>query len=263
MRYGCLMAGAMLVSALCHAQGVGKPMVRICDDAAEWPPYSYYVRKNHEKTLELTGYSVDVIKVILTKHAIPYTIELVPWKRCLAELDAGDKYVMALSASENPDRDKQFWFSNSYYKTHYYLFYSTDSHPDGVAVHGQADLNRYRLGGIKGYAYSSLTAVNKDNMVLTGDYVELVKMLHAGRFDIFAEDYEVLAGMSEVGSYDFMGDPKLGRMPLPGVPPNEFHMIFTRKNPQGLQLMRLVNKELESMKKSGELDHLLNIYVPK
>jgi hypothetical protein len=38
-------------------------------------------------------------------------------------------------------------------------------------------------------------------------------------------------------------------------------MIFTRKNPVGLQLMMLVNKELASMKNSGELDRLLSRYV--
>ena len=263
MRYSCLMAGVLLASALCHAQDISRPMVRICDDGAEWPPYSYYVRKNHEKTSELTGYSVDVIKIILTKNAIPYEIELLPWKRCLAEIDQGDKYVMALSATENPERDKLFWFSDTYYKTHYYVFYSKVSHPSGLVLQGQDDLNHYRLGGIKGYAYSELTAVNKDQMVLTGDYIELVKMLHAGRFDIFAEDYEVIAGMSAVGSYDFMNDPKLGRTPLAGMPANEFHMIFSRKNPEGLRLMLLVNKELASMKNSGELERLLSQYVPR
>jgi len=47
------------------------------------------------------------------------------------------------------------------------------------------------------------------------------------------------------------------------MPANEFHMIFSRKNPEGLRLMLLVNKELASMKNSGELERLLSQYVPR
>ena len=261
MRYFYLMMGWMLVSALCHAQGVSKPLVRICDDAAEWPPYSYYIRKDHQKTSELTGYSIDVIKMILTKNAIPYEIELLPWKRCMAEVEQGDKYLMALSATENPEREKLFLFSDTYYQTHYYAFYSKTAYPTGLRLRAPADLNNYRLGGVKGYAYSGLPGVNTDHMTLTGDYVDLVKMLYAGRFDVFAEHYEVIEGLSEVGSYNFMTDPMLGRTAIPDTPENGFHMIFTRKNPEGQQLMSLVNKELESMRSSGELGRLLGRYV--
>jgi len=263
VRYLYVMLGLMLACALCHAQNAGKPLVRICDDGAEWPPYSYYVRKNHEKTTELTGYSVDVIKIILKKNAIPYEIKLLPWKRCLAEVEQGDNYLMALSSSENPEREKLFLFSDPYYTTHYYAFYSKAAYPSGISLHQAADLNHYRLGGVKGYAYSGLPGVNTDEMILTGNYVDLVKMLYATRFDVFAEHYEVIAGLSEIGSYNFLTDPMLGRVAVPGTPENGFHMIFTRNNPAGLQLMTLVNKELAAMKKSGELDRLLSHYIQR
>jgi len=106
-------------------------------------------------------------QIILTKHAIPYTIELLPWKRCLAELETGDKYLMALSASENPDRDKLFWFRTATIKPITTCF-TQGQHPDGVQGAWASRSDSYRLGGIKGYAYSSLTASHKRQYGVTG-----------------------------------------------------------------------------------------------
>ncbi|OHX20061.1 substrate-binding periplasmic protein [Chromobacterium sphagni] len=253
----------LFLPALSLAQDLDRSLLHICDDGDEWPPYTYYLRYNHQPTADLTGYSVDVIRRILDKHHIPFQIDLLPWKRCLSSIDSGEQYLMALSASKNPEREKQFLFSTPYYQTHYYVFYSKAKYPDGVNVAGQTDLGRYRLGGIKGYAYSALTAVNKDAMVRTVDYPTLGKMLLADRFDLFAEDYEVMVGLDKLGSAHIISDPNIGRMPLPGMPGNAFHMIFTRKNPRGAQLQQLVNQELQQMQASGQLDKLLNRYVPR
>lgn len=261
MRYAYLITAALWLAGLGQAQGEGERLVRICDDGAEWPPYSYYVRKNKQKTSELTGYSVDVITRILGKHGLPFEIVLLPWKRCLAELQRGEKYLMALSASKNPEREQHYLFSLPYYKTHYYLFYSKTRFPSGLPIKRQADLNNYRLGGVKGYAYTALSEVNKEQMIRTVSYVELAGMLRAGRIDVFAEDYEVLVGISEVGDHDLLGDPDLGRVPLPGVAENHFHMLFTKQDPRGQVLQRLVNQELRAMQRSGELERLLRQYI--
>ncbi|WP_434658213.1 substrate-binding periplasmic protein [Chromobacterium violaceum] len=237
--------------------------VRICDDGDEWPPYTYYRRTNGEPTAEITGFSVEVIGAILGKHGIPFTIALPPWKRCLASIEAGENYVMALSASKNPDRERRFLFSMPYYQTHYYVFYAKDRFPQGLKLDSQADLNRYRLGGIKGYAYSNLGTVDKDRMVRAASYPELVKMMKAGRLDVFAEDYEVMAGLASIGTLDIIGDPSIGRAPLPGANANPFHMIFSRKNPRGEALRQLIDSELEAMRRSGQLAKLLAKYVKR
>lgn len=263
MRALWLFPAWLCLSAPCQAQALDRSPLRICDDADEWPPYTYYVRKNQQQTRELTGYSVDVITRILDKQRIPFRIDLLPWKRCLSAIDNDEQYLMALSASKNPEREKQFLFSLPYYQTHYYVFYSRAKYPDGVNVAGQADLGRYRLGGVKGYAYSALTAVDKNAMLRAADYPTLARMLQADRFDLFAEDYEVLAGLDRLGVTHIVDNPAIGRMPLPGMPGNAFHMIFSRKNPRGAQLQQLVDRELRQMQASGELEQLLRRYVPR
>ncbi|AXE36546.1 hypothetical protein DK843_20990 [Chromobacterium phragmitis] len=240
-----------------------RSLVRICDDGDEWPPFTYYRRVDGKPTQEIAGYSVEVISAILNKHGIPFQINLPPWKRCLGSIEAGESYVMALSASKNPDRERRFLFSQPYYQTHYYVFYAKNRFPQGLRLDSQADLNRYRLGGIKGYAYSNLAAVDKDKMTRAASYPELVKMMKAGRLDLFAEDVEVMAGLASIGALDVINDPAVGRLPLPGANANPFHMIFSRKNPRGEALRQLVDAELETMRRSGQLARLLAKYVKR
>jgi polar amino acid transport system substrate-binding protein len=231
--------------------------VGICDDAAEWPPYVYYRRVAGKKTAEVRGNSLNVVAAIFARHGIGYDIKLLPWKRCLQEVAGGAQYQMLLSASSNPERRAAYHLSQPYYQTHYHYFYSRRAHPQGLDVRRAADLNRYALGGIYGYAYSLLGTVDKTAMVRTGNYVSLVKMLHLGRFDVFAEDIEVIEGMSKLGVYDFAGDAELAHAPLPGVEPNAFHMMFTKASPAGAALKALIDRELVLMEKSGELQKLL------
>ncbi|MCU7374644.1 transporter substrate-binding domain-containing protein [Paucibacter sp. O1-1] len=236
--------------------------VRICDDAAEWPPYSYYRREAGRKTAQLEGYSVDVITTIFAKHGIAFSIELLPWKRCLSELAAGQRYQMLLSASANPERRAGYLLSQPYYRTRYHYFYSRLRHPEGLRIEAPGDLNRYALGGINGYAYSRLEGVDLTRMQRTINYPSLIRMLQLGRIDVFAEDIEVIQGLSKLGADPLAGDPALGHAPLPGVGDNLFHMMFSKNHPLGARLKALVDRELALMESSGQLQRLLARHQP-
>ncbi|MGC0151257.1 substrate-binding periplasmic protein [Chromobacterium vaccinii] len=261
------LASLLLCLALPHAaaraEEADRSPVAICDDGDEWPPFTYYRRVDGKPTAEITGFSVEVIGAILAKHGIPFTITLPPWKRCLASIEAGENYVMALSASKSPEREKRFLFSAPYYQTHYYAFYAKNRFPRGLKLDAQSDLNRYRLGGVKGYAYTKLEAVDKSRMILAASYLELIKMMKAGRLDVFAEDYEVITGLASIGVLDAAWDADIGHAPLPGANANPFHMIFSRSNPRGEQLRQLVDEELDAMRRSGQLARLLAKYVKR
>lgn len=117
---------AVLIASTLSAQPVtlrGKT-ISICDDGAEWPPYTYYKRVNEKKTRELVGYSVDVIREILDKHGIKFKLKLLPWKRCKQEMDKGEKYQMFLSGGLNPGRVKAYYITQPYYFTTIYCFWS-------------------------------------------------------------------------------------------------------------------------------------------
>ncbi len=79
-------------------------LVGICDDVAEWPPYTYYHRENGRKTGEVRGNSLRVVEAIFARHGIRYEIQLLPWRRCLLEVAGGTRFQMLLSATSNPNR---------------------------------------------------------------------------------------------------------------------------------------------------------------
>ena len=88
--------------------------IKICDDGDEWPPFSYYQRDDGTKTKQVVGYSVDYIQSILDKQKVAFSLELLPWKRCLADVKEGAR-AMLLSASRTPEREKDYLISKPYY----------------------------------------------------------------------------------------------------------------------------------------------------
>jgi len=245
------------------AEFAGKT-IHICDDGGEWPPYSYYKRVNEKPTEETIGFSVDVIRAILSKYDIPFTLELLPWKRCQSEVLRGTNYQMFLSGSKNPTREKNYHLSEPYYSSTPYYFWSKKHHPEGLDINTPTDLAHYQLGGVRGYGYSLLKKLNVDLSAMdagASDIKALIIKLHRGRVDVFQEEWEILVGMSAIGVYDLTNDADLGRSPLPGADETQYYMMFTKQQPVGLALKTLIDRELILMKQSGRLETMFKKYL--
>jgi len=96
--------------------------VGICGDSGEWPPYIYFERDEGKKTERVAGFSIDVIGEVLDEEGIDYTIELLPWKRCLRNVEAGAASQIALDASYSEERAKSYFYSRPYYTVEPYYF---------------------------------------------------------------------------------------------------------------------------------------------
>ena len=264
---GCLIASTL------SAQSVnlkGKT-ISICDDGAEWPPYTYYERVNGEKTEELVGYSVDVIREIFTKYGIKFTLAIIPWQRCQNEVDIGTKYQMFLSGGLNPGRIKRYHISQPYYFTKLYYFWSKKNHPNGLDISNKSlkaalwDLmNKYKMGNIIGYGMGQSKSLGLDtSKVDTGakDYKALKSKILKGRVDNFQESMEVLSGLAAIGTTDIVNDPDIAYAPLPHATPRGYQMMFTKQKKIGLQLRDLVDREITQMRAIGRLDELMKKYI--
>jgi polar amino acid transport system substrate-binding protein len=264
---GCLIAGTL------SAQSVnlkGKT-ISICDDGAEWPPYTYYERVNGKKTEELVGYSVDVIREIFTKYGIKFTLAIIPWQRCQNEVDIGTKYQMFLSGGLTPGRIKRYHISQPYYFTNSYYFWSKKNHPNGLDISNKSvkaalwDLmNKYKMGSLIGYGMGRTKSLGLDtSKVDTGakDYKALKGKILKGRVDNFQESMEVLSGLAAIGATDIVNDPDIAYAPLPGTTPRGYQMMFTKQQKIGLQLRDLVDREITQMRAIGRLDELMKKYI--
>jgi polar amino acid transport system substrate-binding protein len=264
---GCLIAGTLSA----QSENLKGKTISICDDGAEWPPYTYYERENGEKTEELVGYSVDVIREIFTKYGIKFTLAIIPWQRCQNEVDIGTKYQMFLSGGLDPGRIKRYHISQPYYFTSLYYFWSNKNHPNGLDISNKSmkaalwDLtNKYKMGNIFGYGMGPLTSLGLDiSKVDTGakDYKALKVKILKGRVDNFQESMEILSGLAAIGSTDIVNDPDITYAPLPHATPRGFQMMFTKQKKIGLQLRDLVDREITHMRAIGRLDELMKKYI--
>jgi polar amino acid transport system substrate-binding protein len=229
--------------------------VAICNDDAGWPPFTYVASRDSSGAIEVKGYSVDVITAILHKAGIPFRIDLLPWKRCLNEVSRGENYQVALEASFTQERARTYWLSRPFYKINSHVFYSRRSFPQPPTVRGTADLANFRICGLRAYNYETygLNASQVDQT--SGNHAVLVKRLKLGRCDLFIEKIEVLVG-SKLTGQDLLADPDLGHLPLPGFPPSEFHMLVSRKAPQGAELLQILNAGIAEMESNHQLERL-------
>lgn len=253
-----LLASPLLVRAEQIPVGT---VIPVCDDVQEWPPFSYFQRDaSLQRTDQVNGYAIDVLNTILGRNGLHLSVQMVAWNRCLTELKEGRTYVLTPNVSYSHKRDTDYLLTRSYYSLHSFIFYSKRRYPDGLPVHSVADLKRYRLCGLLGYNYETYGLKPADMDVSANDFPTLVAKLYAGRCDLFIEKYEIIAGFTALGR-DLIGDQALGRAPLPDVPPTPFYMMISRRYPKAAALRELLNDELTSMERSGELQRLWQPYL--
>lgn len=250
-----LLAGLASGPVQAQIEALKGSTLAVCDDADEWPPYSYWQRINGKKTEQVAGYAVEVLKTIFAHNGLHYNIRLLPWARCLAELKLGTNYQLALNLSYSEERDKSYLLTRPYYSTTNYYYYSRKHHPQGLNISSVADLKRYTVCGIHGYNYTTYGLEPSEINQRAKNIPNLITMLHLGRCDLFVEKHEILMGFGAIGE-PYLKDPELGREMIRGMPPTPFHMAVSRALPQAQALKEMLDHELMQMESSGQLKSL-------
>jgi len=232
--------------------------IRICDDLGEWPPFVYFERQNGVKSDQLGGMSVKLVQIIMGHYNLEYSLELLPWKRCLMGVQEG-RYHMLLNATENEERLKNYWPSVAYSQISPYYFF-LQGQQSAPTIKRREDLANYRVGGILGYNYEYY-GLHENQVTTQGiyNYENLLARLQLGQFDIFVENIEILAGFNAVGE-PYLLRKNLAYRPIPGMPPTEIYMLFTR-NEEGKELRNRVNQVIEILEQNGEMNRLRQKYL--
>lgn len=247
------------ITALAQPNILSDKTIYICDDLAEWPPYIYFERIDNKKTDRIVGFSVDVIQAILSSQNINFEIRLLPWKRCLYEVERGENFQILLDASYSDERAEKFHISQPYYTSSPYYFYSKKHHPNGLDIQTAADLKKYRVSGISGYNYTNYGLSTEDVRATVETHEPLILQLHHNRADLFPEWFEIIQGFAKLGR-DFLADENLGYAPVPGVDSTPFHIMFP-KNELGLALKNIVDEGIAKLEASGKLQEMLQHYA--
>ncbi|WP_374438247.1 substrate-binding periplasmic protein [Inhella sp.] len=228
----------------------------LCDDANEWPPYTQYRRDAAGQPVgELTGFTVELLRLIASRHGLQLRFEMLPWARCQLQVRQGESLGL-LNAIRTPERDREFLVSAPLYETRLLYVWSRQQHPNGLGLKRQQDLQHWRVGGLKGYSYSQMEDVNLRGMTRVRSYEALLEMLRLQRVDLVLVNENVLQGRALLGLEAFRDARSFGVAPLPERKPSVFHLMFTRTRPEGALLHALVNEDLKVLQRGGELARL-------
>lgn len=255
-----LLIAATVKAAPLLANPLAGSTVRICEDDAQWPPYTFYKIHNAQPTKEIIGYAIDVINEIFSKYKIHYKVTFLPWKRCLAEVKTGNIYQMALNASFSQHRQQTYLLSKPYYSTQKHYYFSYLKYPHGLTIENMQQLKVYTLGGVRGHSFESYGIDNKLISHRAQGYVELVRMLHAGRFDVFLAEHEIISGQANINPKITLDKP-LAFAPLSQLKKNNFHMLISKNAQHAKELLNILNKGIETIRKSGQSQRFLEKYI--
>lgn len=221
-----------------------------------WEPYEPFQNK------DLSGLDFDIMKSVLDKMGCKYKFVEKPWKRVLAEMEAGTIH-MAGSASKTPEREKFAFFSDSYVKTNSVIF-TRKGDAQGIKIQKLIDLAsipNFKLGVTRAYEYGTdyseamknpkFKAITEEADDETMNLKKLVqKRFNAGVFNEFTAKAiaknEKVMDQIEVHPYIVSAD--------------DAYMMISKKG-QDEAFVKDFNFKLADIKKSGEYQKILDKYL--
>jgi polar amino acid transport system substrate-binding protein len=236
--------------------------VKVCDDDAEWPPFTYQERHDGQKGPRVIGAAVDALARILGAAGVHYTVELLPWTRCLESIKAGT-HDMALNASYTDERARDFLMTRPLYALDSDYYYSRRAHPQGMDIHTLADLKRWRVCGLLGYNYATYGLQPQELDLSPPNFALMLRKVSHGRCDLFIEKREVIAGLGLIDPlvHRELANPDIVGEPVPGVEATPFYMIVSRATPHGPALQQLLNDGIGRLQASGEMHRIIATYT--
>lgn len=227
--------------------------VSICDDGAGWPPYTFVDPKNPD---HIVGASKDLIFDILERAGYSPHITLLPWKRCLAQVEIGQT-AMLLNASYSQERAEKFLMTKPYYSLHSVLFYRTSKYPSPPKLASVEDMKSYRYCGLHGYNYTMYDIPKSQLDTGAKDEVSRFEMLKRDRCDFALGDVELLHAFSSMGQLNLDGT---GHLPIPGAKPKEFHAMVSRALVDADKLLKILDDGIAAAKADKSYARIFSRY---
>jgi polar amino acid transport system substrate-binding protein len=240
--------GIALLMAAGASRAALPSVIGVCDDGAEWPPYTYFKRVNGTKTNTLIGFSVEYLQRVLERKGLHFTLDLIPWKRCMAEVVSGH-YAMLLNASLNDERARDYLVTQPYYALTLVYFYDADR--PRPAINSAADLRTLHACGVSGYNYVPFGL--EPNMIDTDakDLPQAFLKLKRGHCDVVPERLEVAIGYEAIGELDLKAE-GIQYAPVPHLPRSPFYMMVSRNVPYANELLSVLNEGIAAIEGSHE-----------
>lgn len=218
---------------------------------AQWKPYAYEDDNGH-----LIGVSVDSARRVMQLANVDVTFVTYPVNRLQSMLQKGEidiSYADALIWN-SPEEQRHYVFSKPYAVVNEHLYFLT-SHP--ARKQPVEQLNQLTIGMVRGYTYRALDpalTARRLNRLETSQEEALIKLLGNGRVDAIAmvdDVFDALVNSNHLDPDQFQQGAKLSEAPL----------VF-KLQPQYAQWLPLINRAIDDLRASGELERIRRQYLP-
>lgn len=241
--------------------------VHICSNWGEYSPYIFMERENGKPDeSKISGATTEFLKEIFKHISVEYTHKLIPWKRCLLEVEAfGERgnYEMFTDGSFSEERAKKYYISAPIYKLHEGMWYSKKTFPGKLPIEKPVDLNTFKLCGILGNNYSWLPYYGVTAKVSSGalNLSSVMQMLSKNRCDFLFNSLEPTNGGAKLGHYKIPKD--IVGVPFPGDRELTMHIFISKDSPRGYELYTKINQAILLLQYRGIADAIYRKYVPE
>lgn len=245
MRRCKIAAWALVAGLLGPAAGLAEPAPeRINFDAMDAPFMST------DANGAAVGLYPDLLRAAFALMKVPVHFEPVPWKRALAELDAGSAGVAGIYKTR--ERLQKYDYSETLMTEKLLVFVRQDH---VIRVAGVADLVGLRVGVIRGWSYGEeFDAMREAGRFVAEDVVsdaQNFSKLEAGRLDAVVTIEQSGRKLLASGLY-----PSVQALPVPFTMKTA-HLAFNKALNKTVLLQRF-DAAVEALRRSGEFDRIVD-----
>lgn len=143
----------------------------------DYPPFNMQASGG-----QISGSATDIVRELMQRSAIRYSIELLPWLRAYnrAVLEPN---TCVYSTTRTDQREGQFKWVGPVAENPWVLYARSDT---PRVLNNLEDARRYRLGGYAGDAVAQYLIARNFDVDLANSDVQNVRKLQAGRIDYWA-----------------------------------------------------------------------------
>jgi polar amino acid transport system substrate-binding protein len=230
----------ILVPLLC-ATAIKAETITITN--GHWPPYQ-------SQELKYYGFVSLMVSEAFALEGVDVDFQFRPWKRAFEEARNGTAHA-SMVWSYTPERDEHFLFSDVLIVSDAVLFHLKSLPFDWAK---NSDLDKYRIGGTLGYRYAIEDWPGLQIERVPTDQQNFAKLV-AGRIQLFPSD--LYAGYALINQEFTAKDrEKITHHPRP-YDRTPYSVIFSKKRPENIELLKKFNRGLASLKSSGRYDAIL------
>ncbi len=190
----------------------------------EWAPFNYA-----EKGVP-SGISVEILEAIFRTMGVNRTradVQIVPLSEGFRRTQGNDTVLFSIVRSK--EREPLYQWAGPFTKARFVVWAPVKK---GITISSPEDMNRYRIGAVKGTIENTLLAdegVNSPAIVNGPAPADLIKMLEADQIDLWATGdvtgrYELQAAGANPDAYEIVHT----------LSENDFYFIFSKNVPADL-----------------------------